>query len=369
MKEGVVAGEDQVIKDTETLTILFDVLLYEARSRISNNEKYERLKRYLSRKGFSLVKHGKNKSLDGKIEEVEVRLSHNYKLNRHRFEFCFPKGFKLMECHLFIHNFLKRIHDTPDDYEIGPVASELTVDLKINDIIENFEKAANSIRTKNELFFQFHDQNTRSLIKTYLKNAGNITRIETKTGNFDKAVKSIAEYMNKKDTILDTELQEQLWREVILSLLESLEIKTENTAVYQDLYAASTFQQNQTILHQNQETNENMAEMKEDQITILYQLDQLRHREQKDNEILANQTEILLKYAENQQKWIETQDLLIKNIQLIQEQLAQNYETLFYQNREIMAEISKIETRMKESGIGFKVKHFLKELYRKLKRK
>jgi predicted transcriptional regulator len=135
--EEVVAGEDQVIKDTETLTILFDVLLYEARSRISDNTKYERLKRYLSRKGFSPVKHGKNKSLDGTVDEVEIRLSHNYKLNRHRFEFGFPKGFKLMECHLFVHNFLKRIHDNPDDYEIGPVASELTVDLKINDIIEN----------------------------------------------------------------------------------------------------------------------------------------------------------------------------------------------------------------------------------------
>jgi hypothetical protein len=109
--------------------------------------------------------------------------------------------------------------------------------------------------------------------------------------------------------------------------------------------------------------------MKEDQITMFYQLDQLRHREQKDNEILANQTEILLKYAENQAKMIETQDLLIKNILLLQDNLTRNYETLFYQNREIMAELSKLETRMKESGVGFKLKQSLKKLYKKLKRK
>lgn len=371
------AGDDRVIYEAEDIEVLCDIERYEAVSKTSDDLKYARLKRRLGFRGFSFIKHGKNRSLDGTVDNVEISLSHNYKLNRHRFDFVFPKEFKTMECYLFIHKFLKKdCIDNPDDYAIGIVASsEFGIDEKNvppglgPEYILNLVNAARKSRSKFELFIQFRDEITQKLMKIYLKENGKTIRTETKMKYLEPASKLIEQYKTEKDAALDIELQDQIWRELILSILESIEAKVENNAAYQDLYADSNFQQNQEILKQNHGINENMSEMKEDQITILYQLDQLRHREQKDNEILANQTEILLKYAENQAKWIETQNLLIKNIQLVQEQLAQNYETLFYQNREIMAEISKLETRMKESGIEFKIKHFLKELYRKLKRK
>jgi hypothetical protein len=134
------------------------------------------------------------------------------------------------------------------------------------------------------------------------------------------------------------------------------EVEYRNELYFEEL--GNAFETFQNTLNS---TNLKMEEMKDDQITMFYQLDQLRYKGQKETEILANQTEILLKYAENQQKWIETQDLLIKNIQLVQEQLSQNYETLFYQNRELT-------TLIKESGLGFKLKQFFKRAIKELKR-
>jgi len=368
------AGDDRVIYDAEDLEVLCDIERYEAVSKTSEDLKYTRLKRRLSFRGFSFVKHGKNRSLDGIVDNVEISLSHNYKLNRHRFDFVFPKEFKTMECYLFIHRFLKKnCIDNPDDYAIGIVASsEFSIDEKNvppglgPEYILNLVKAARKSRSKFELFVQFRDEITQKLMKIYLKDNGKIMRTETKMKYLEPAAKLIEKYKTEKDATLDTELQDQIWRELILSILESIEIKLENNASYQDLYADSNFQQNQKISQQNQKTDENIVKMKEDIITILYQLDQLRHREQKDNEILANQTEILLQLTENQAKQIETQNLLIKNIQVVQEQLAQNYETLFYQNREIMAEISNLETRIEESGIGFKIKNFFKNLFKRI---
>jgi hypothetical protein len=364
------AGDDRVIYEAEDIEVLCDIERYEAVSKTSDDLKYARLKRRLGFRGFSFIKHGKNRSLDGTVDNVEISLSHNYKLNRHRFDFVFPKEFKTMECYLFIHKFLKKdCIDNPDDYAIGIVASsEFGIDEKNvppglgPEYILNLVKAARKSRSKFELFVQFRDEITQKLMKIYLKENGKTVRTETKMKYLEPAAKLIEQYKTEKDAALDIELQDQIWRELILSILESIEAKVENNA-------ASNFQQNQEILKQNHGINENMSEMKEDQITMFYQLDQLRHREQKDNEILANQTEILLKYAENQAKMIETQDLLIKNILLLQDNLTRNYETLFYQNREIMAELSKPETRMKESGVGFKLKSFFKKIIKKLKRK
>lgn len=308
--EGMPAGEDHIIRETEYVDVLLDILLYEARSRISDNNKYERLKRHLSSIGFNYVTHGKNRSLDGKFDKIEISLTHNYKLNRHRFEFCFPKDFSLMECHLFIHRFLKKIHDNPDDYKIDIVgSSEFALDLKNFgfEFIENLIKAANKLRTKNELFFQYRDKVTKALIKTYQtpkRNEGKTVRIEGKTKNIRDIAKHIEKYLNEKNAIFNLELQDQIWREIILQLI--------------------------------QEDKENSSRILGE---ILRELTEINDK----NEAIID---ILLGLAANQEKQTEIVNLQIQHNQLLQENLTQNYETLFHQNQDLSDKTNHISNRI-----------------------
>lgn len=364
------AGEDRIIYEEENTTVLADIEKYEARSRIADDHKYERLIRHLKTKGFNWIRHGKNKSLDGKVDSVEISLSYNYKLNRHRFEFIFPKQFKTMESHLFIHKFIrKECHDNPDEYEIGMVeSSEFGIDEKNFPpgygmaYILNLVKASKKSRSKFELYVHFRDEITKKLIKDYLREEGKTVRTETKGKYIKKESELIEKYLNEKNSMLDEELQEQIWKEGILSILESVNIKIENLGNYQDLYEELVFQQNQ----ENQENIIIILRTLEVSLEIYKQSDQTLGRIgetfDKVSQTLERVGETLDKISQTLERIDQNQEKLSQNQELNQIDLINRIDYLSNQNIET-------QTIIKTNGFWFKIKNFFRKIKQFIKLK
>jgi hypothetical protein len=116
-----------------------------------------------------------------------------------------------------------------------------------------------------------------------------------------------------------------------------------------------------------------IQEIKEDQITMLYQLGQIQkdftsireiqsHSFNELNENYTNHMKLMDKLTENQNLLIQSQNMLIHNIQLLQENLSTNLESIYNQNRElherIEIESQLIQHKIKKLTWSYKIKRF-----------
>lgn len=284
------SNSDWAILDDAILNLKYDTLQVKASSITYDNKEHMRIKRSLHAQGFKKAKYGKNEVLEKQLVDALIQFSYNRKLKRWTFTFTFDPKFNLAFSDVFIKKFLKtQVYTDVRNHTIVPVgSSEYTLDLLDmgTGFIDNLQKVVPEIREKSRYYYHFWDKNTDTFIKTYLKNAGRITRIEAKVGNQSIAniQKIILEYLKGKRKALNSEIRQEMIlqtqlletttlgdnQEVILTALQGI---VENGALLRD-----TLIQNFAML--SNQTNNILMDLSGHVMTLNETLSQSRERQE-----------------------------------------------------------------------------------------
>jgi hypothetical protein len=350
------------------MDLLFDILEIKATCITFNLATYKRIYGLLLSKGYTKEVHPKNTYLEKEGANYKVQLTYNSKIKKHTFHFFFYPPFDITNADKFIKDYFKKyICEDITNYSLKIAGNtEVTLDLKNFDVrfIENLQTAVNKLRKADKYYS--HTKINNAFVKLYLKEKR--IRLETKVGNGSyNPLQVIKEILDVKIDLLDDENRRELYFEYIFNSLlkieETLEKLTENqTTLTNIVNAIPTF-----------------LELLQNLINQRFEETYLQHQDtQKSLDLMARNQNLLIQLIEkrtieiNDRITIGTQDtekgldLMASNQKLLIDVIEKRFEEV---SNKIETESRNTAILIKESGFGFKIKHFLKELYRKLKRK
>lgn len=306
------------------------------------------MKGVLGRIGFYPFKDGKDEGIKKTEVNYEIKFSWNSVEKKYKLRVDFRKGFPAFEKEKVVRSYiLNQLRENIINWEIKEFG-ELSLDFKdfSPEFVHNLDKTLNLLHQQEQEYTKLVYIDNYP-IKLYLKKDGKV-RLEVIYGkDQQKPFEVMAKILNEKFRLHEVEYRNEIY--------------------FQELH--KSFEDSTKFIQSSTKTIE---EVKEDQINLFYELNTIITSEREISDSFSNQTHILLKLSENQDKIIETQNLLTQNLIQIQNLITENFEQIFHKNQEIYSKLT-VESynlrneiqELKTSKLSFKIRKFFSKLFRR----